>query len=88
MVYSLLYPHNFTDEEVLYKVLSTIDIDNDLLIIDISKHREVEKLIIAMSKRLGIKTSEIMSPVNISDYIIIIYADGEYELHKNESVKC
>jgi len=88
MVYSLLYPHNFTDEDVLYKVLSTLDIEHDLLIVDMSKNRSIESLITAMAKRLGIKLSAMMNPTNISDYIIVIYDDGEYELHKNESIKC
>lgn len=88
MVYSLLYPHNFDDEDALYKALVTLDIDKDRLVIDMSKHRHVENLIIVMAKRLGIPYSEIMTPEIVSDYVLIIYADGEFEVHESKGVQC
>jgi hypothetical protein len=88
MLYSLLYPHNFDDEGVLYEIFKTLDAFEDSIVLEMDKKRNVEQLIKLIAKRLGIKILEITEPTKVSDKIIIIYRDGVHEIHDSQGIKC
>jgi hypothetical protein len=82
MVYALLYPHNFENEDLLYRALSPLNIDSDHIILDGKRNRQPEQLIKLMADKLGLRITNMTCPTSEADCTIIFYSDI-YEIHEN-----